>query len=59
MADTLTTQHTAYLTKGFVCYSEMGQIFTMEPEHRTWRAAPLNSGGHAWRDPLQRTGCRP
>jgi uncharacterized protein len=26
MADTLKAQHTAYLTKGFVCYSDMGRI---------------------------------
>jgi len=26
MADTLKSQHTAYLTKGFVCYSDMGRI---------------------------------
>jgi urea carboxylase-associated protein 2 len=27
MADTLKAQHTAYLTKGCVCYSDMGRIF--------------------------------
>lgn len=26
MADTLKAQHTAYLTKGFVCYSDMGRV---------------------------------
>jgi urea carboxylase-associated protein 2 len=26
MADTLKAQHTAYLTKGYVCYSDMGRI---------------------------------
>jgi uncharacterized protein len=26
MADTLKAQHTAYLTRGFVCYSDMGRI---------------------------------
>ena len=26
MVDTLKAQHTAYLTKGFVCYSDMGRI---------------------------------
>ena len=26
MADTLKAQHTAHLTKGFVCYSDMGRV---------------------------------
>ena len=26
MADTLKAQHTAYLTRGFVCYSDMGRV---------------------------------
>ncbi|MEM9744423.1 MAG: urea amidolyase associated protein UAAP1 [Pseudomonadota bacterium] len=32
MADTLKAQHTAYLTKGHVCYSDMGRILVSIPE---------------------------
>jgi hypothetical protein len=28
LADTLKAQHTAYLTRGFVCYSDMGRVLT-------------------------------
>src|ERR1700722_16095054 len=35
MADTLKAQHTAYLTKGYVCYSDMGRILCSITED-TW-----------------------
>jgi urea carboxylase-associated protein 2 len=34
MADTLKAQHTAYLTKGFVCYSDMGRVLASVIEDR-------------------------
>ena len=33
MADTLKAQHTAYLTKGCVCYSDMGRVLCSIVEH--------------------------
>ncbi|MGR9116587.1 MAG: urea amidolyase associated protein UAAP1 [Gammaproteobacteria bacterium] len=37
MADTLKAQHTAHLTKGFVCYSDMGRILmSITEDHCGW-----------------------
>ena len=30
MADTLKGQHTAFLTKGNVCYSDMGRVYVFD-----------------------------
>lgn len=41
MADTLKAQHTAYLTRGFVCYSDMGRVL-----------CSVTADGRGWHDTL-------
>lgn len=41
MADTLKAQHTAHLTKGFVCYSDMGRVL-----------CSITDDSLGWHDPL-------
>ena len=41
MADTLKAQHTAYITKGHVCYSDMGRVM-----------CSITEDGVGWHDPL-------
>ncbi|HET8704972.1 MAG TPA: urea amidolyase associated protein UAAP1, partial [Pseudomonadales bacterium] len=41
MADTLKAQHTAHLTKGFVCYSDMGRVL-----------CSITEDSLGWHDPI-------